>query len=146
MGATYLDDRIREGTVVVVDGDGPDARAMLLPIAQFADSLTDDRDHGHPQDHKEVCPRLHCHGNVHLPEEHKVWVHLHHLHTAGRLLLNDNDAVRLAVPPREPGERRAFVSWHGPAGTVGEESVGILGDRTQRLDVRREGMAAAGGE
>ncbi|MGK5628448.1 hypothetical protein [Streptomyces sp. URMC 123] len=107
LAATYLDDRIRQGVIVLADGDGPDARVSAVPVARFAERVGDD-EHGHG--HREICPQLNCGDGVHVPEEHQVWVHLHHLHAAGRLLMNDRDAIRLTAPPREPGERWQFFS------------------------------------
>ncbi|MEU5431579.1 hypothetical protein AB0H73_39090 [Streptomyces olivoreticuli] len=112
LAATYLDDRIKAGAIVHADGDEPDARVNVVPVAVMAEQIGQGDGHGH----QEVCPQLNCGGGNHLASEHRVWTHLHHLHAAGRLLVNDRDAIRLTAPPRAPGEGWRFVST-GPEST-----------------------------
>lgn len=108
MAATYLDDRIKSGVIVLAHGDGDGAGASVLPVADLAAELGEETEHcrSHPP---EICPQLNCAGEVHMTNEHRVWAHLHHLHAAGRFLLNDKDAVRLTIRPDRPGERWQFI-------------------------------------
>ncbi|NUK23705.1 hypothetical protein [Streptomyces lunaelactis] len=106
MAATYLDDRIKSGVIVLADDDGPDAHVTVLPVTEFARQVG----HDDGQGHQEVCPRLNCAGSTHVEDEHRVWVHLHHLHAAGSLLINDRDAIRLTVPPNNAGDSWQFVA------------------------------------
>ncbi|MDT0321439.1 hypothetical protein [Streptomyces millisiae] len=105
VAATYLDEQIQEGAILVADSDDLTAGARRVPIAVFAEAAGDDEG-----PHAEVCPRLNCAGGEHVLAEHKVWTHLHHLHAAGYLLLNDHNVVRRAMPPSRPGE-----GWRFPA-------------------------------
>ncbi|GGP01058.1 hypothetical protein [Wenjunlia tyrosinilytica] len=118
LAATYLDDRIKSGFIVLADDDEPDAQVSVVPVAVFAEYVG----HGDGNDGRrsqEVCPQLNCGGAVHLADEHAVWIHLHHLHAGGHFLLNDRDAVRLTIPPHSPGEDWRFVSVGQGATPVG---------------------------
>ncbi|MFB7982990.1 hypothetical protein [Streptomyces vinaceus] len=77
-----------------------------MPVTEFAEKVGDHDGTGH----QDVCPRLNCSGTKHVAAEHRIWVHLHHLHASGRLLMNNSDAIRLTIPPQAPGEDWQFVS------------------------------------
>ncbi|MFC0602286.1 hypothetical protein [Streptomyces palmae] len=109
VAATHLDDWIKSGVIALANADGPQVPASVVPVAEFAQRISSDDGHGH----HEVCPQLSCCGGVHVSSEHRVWVHLHQLHAAGRLLLNDHDAIRLTAPPRQPGDKWQFLSTVG---------------------------------
>ncbi|MCM2431071.1 hypothetical protein [Streptomyces sp. RKAG337] len=103
LAATYLDDRIREGSIPLA-GSGPHM-VRRIPIRELAAHLGD---HGQPDATEcasDLCPQLNCSSGSHDQAEHAVWQHVHHLHAAGRLLLDDHDVVHLAEPPRQPGGR-----------------------------------------
>ncbi|MFD9574533.1 hypothetical protein ACFWBI_32520 [Streptomyces sp. NPDC059982] len=106
MAATYLDDRIKAGFIVYAQGDDPNDTVNVVPVAEFAEKVGVHDGTGH----QDVCPRLNCSGKQHVAAEHRIWVHLHHLHASGRLLLNNHDAIRLTIPPQAPGEAWQFVS------------------------------------
>lgn len=108
---TVTDVHIDGDVVTIAFGSSPafsphhwPARASLVRVAEFAECLGPDDGHGH----QEICPHLNCGGGIHAAGEHKVSIHLHQLHAAGRLLLNDHDAIRLTLPPCEPGETWRF--------------------------------------
>ncbi len=116
IAATYLDDRIQSGVIPVAEGDGPSARVRVITIDDFASFAGDCSAHdedGSVHRHAEICPKLNCRGGFHMGNEHRVWVHMHHLHAAGALLVDDQDNVRLSVPPQRPGEGWRFVSQGG---------------------------------
>ncbi|MFG2716202.1 hypothetical protein ACGFX2_37575 [Streptomyces goshikiensis] len=106
MAATYLDDRIKAGFIVYAEGDDPHDTVSAVPVAEFADRVGSHDGAGH----QDVCPRLNCSGKQHVAAEHRIWIHLHHLHASGRLLMNNHDAIRLTIPPLAPGESWQFVS------------------------------------
>ena len=99
LAATYVDDRIAEGTIPLA------ASGMVrsVPVQELAALLTNRRGQADTPNHLDVCPRLNCVDGQHEQAEHIVWKHLHHLHAAGLLLLDDHDVLHLAQPPRRPG-------------------------------------------
>lgn len=106
LAATYLDDRIKAGFIAYGESDDPAAPVTAMPVTEFAEKVTSHDGTGHPK----VCPQLNCAGQRHVSAEHRIWVHLHHMHAAGRLLMNDNDVLRLTIPPQAVGGQWRFVS------------------------------------
>ncbi|MER5886997.1 hypothetical protein ABT160_24500 [Streptomyces sp. NPDC001941] len=104
--ATYLDDRIKEGVLVFAEGDDAHHKVREIPVTEFAAQMGS---HHEEDDHHEVCPQLNCVGEQHVAAEHRVWIHFHHLHASGQLLLNDRDAIRFTIPPQSPGGAWQFV-------------------------------------
>ncbi|WP_413755052.1 hypothetical protein [Streptomyces sp. MMBL 11-3] len=101
LAATYLDDRISEGSIPLA---GP-GTVSKVPLDQFAAHLGDHGNHAVTGHDSSPCPQLSCTGEDHDQAEHTIWQHLHHLHRAGFVLLDDLDVLHLAQPPRQRGGR-----------------------------------------
>lgn len=101
LAATYLDDRIREGSIPLA---GP-GTVRRIPLGELAGQLGDRGKPDASECGADVCPQLNCASGSHDLSEHAVWQHVHHLHAAGLLLLDDHDVLHLAEPPRQPGGR-----------------------------------------
>ncbi|MET9396072.1 hypothetical protein [Kitasatospora sp. NPDC002965] len=135
--ATYLDDRIQSGVIPLAEGDEPAMRVRPLAVADFAAAVTAQATgdgHGGRHPGEDICPQLNCHDGDHHADEHRIWVHLHHLHARGALLVDDQDRIRMTVPPQRPGEAWTFVTPGGApggcrdgAGAVGGAMRGLWG-------------------
>lgn len=99
MAALYLDEQIREGTILIaVTGEPGVVREM--PLLELAADLSnpqvqDDLHRQHPQ-----LPV----GSTTMTDDEAAWS-LHELHVSAFLIMDDDNVVNMAIPPEKPGGR-----------------------------------------
>jgi hypothetical protein len=106
--AAQLDRAIRQDSVFIA---GPDGRERHASTASVAARLHAD---GHSDEPDGVCPRISCAGGDHDLAEHRVWLHAHHLHAAGLLVIDEIGSVHHAKPPQRPGDSWQLMDQPAP--------------------------------
>ncbi|MFG3230032.1 hypothetical protein ACGF07_35330 [Kitasatospora sp. NPDC048194] len=101
--ATQLDEMIRTKTLVRASATTP-GEVETIGLHDFAEQAgLPDEDH-HCHGDEDVCPGISCTDAGHDQAEHAVWLHFHHLHADGLIVVDERGAFHLSKPPTRPGD------------------------------------------
>lgn len=103
LAAIYLEQQIERGVLNIAASETPD-HYKELPLAEMAADISDPQ---HIAEMRERYPEAELPAEVSLITDDAAAFHVHSLHAAGYLILDDDHVLNMAVPPKKPGG-----PWH----------------------------------